>query len=114
MHDCERLAKLLRRLRPATSWDLLTEEFGLRLPAPDPDRRVGDQRAALERAVSDLDFHARQPLEDAADHILVLTDGPGQDVMASLQGEIFAEAAQEVFAACPNPRPIRAANSNAV
>ena len=79
MRDCERLAKLLRRLRPATSWDLLTEELGLRLPAPDPAAKVGDQRAALERPVTDLDFHARQPHEEAADHILVLTDGPGQD-----------------------------------
>jgi len=102
MHDCERLAKLLRRLRPATSWELLTEEFRLRLPVPDPAAKVGDQRAALERAVTDLDFHARQPLEEAADHILVLTDGPGQDVMTSLQGEIFAGADRLAFAACPN------------
>jgi hypothetical protein len=32
----------------------------------------------------------------------VLTDGPGQDVMASLQGEIFAEADRQAFGACPN------------
>jgi len=102
MHDAENLSKLLSHLPPAVLREFLTSEFDLALPALDPQQGKRQQRAAMETVLAALPVAARQRIEEVAERILLLCDGPGQDVVAGCSDGIFAAADGKAFAALPD------------
>lgn len=99
MDDCENLTKLLSHLQPAVFRTLLNDQFALTLPETDPQDGKRAQRAVLKTAVAALDVTLRQRLDAFAEGFVLLSDGPGQDVMASYGTQIFDDAERTAFAA---------------
>ena len=102
MIDSENLSKLLGHLPPPQFRDLVTVEFGVAMPELDPRQGKREQRSTMAAVLSAIPISARQKMEDLAERIVLLVDGPGQDVIAGLADDIAGEAGKEAFAAIRN------------
>jgi hypothetical protein len=97
MIDSENLSKLLGHLPPAKFRDLVTVEFGMRMPVLDPKQGKREQRAAMATVLSAIPVAARQKMEDLAERIVLLADGPGQDVIEGLADDIAGDDGKKEF-----------------
>ena len=99
MNDAENLSKLLNHLPPACFRSFLTDEFGLEMPELDNKESKKNQRAAMEAALTSINMSKRQSIEEIAEEIILLSDGPGQDVIDGLRQELFDDKARAEFSA---------------
>ena len=97
MNDAENLSKLLNHLPPAVFRDGMEEVFGLALPELDPKQIKRAQRARLEAGLAALTVPARRKIEEAVEPIVLLSDGPGQDVMEGFRHDLFDAAERAAF-----------------
>ncbi|MCL6455368.1 MAG: hypothetical protein I4O36_01000 [Ralstonia pickettii] len=97
MIDAENLAKLLSHLKPERLRRFLGDEFVLELPELDTHQTKTEQRKALEAELSELPLSHRQAIEEVAEKIILLTDGPGQDVVEGFRVDVFDDAARAAF-----------------
>lgn len=102
MNDAENLSKLLSHLPPAVFRDFMAGEFGLAIPAPAPKQGKRDQRVAMDGFLSALGVGQRQKIEEVAEHIVLLSDGAGQDVIDGFREDIFDDKDRKAFAAIHN------------
>jgi hypothetical protein len=102
MNDAENLSKLLGHLPPAIFRDFIVSEFELAMPDLDAKQAKRDQRAAMETVLMAVGVSKRQQIEEVAERIALLSDGPGQDVIEGFRGDIFDESARDAFAAIRN------------
>jgi len=97
MNDAENLSKLLGHLPPAVFRSFMAAKFSLEMPDLDKKAAKKDQRAGMEAVVAALDVSARQRIEEVAEQIILLSDGPGQDVLDGFSQEIFDDEARAQF-----------------
>jgi len=102
MNDAENLSKLLSCVAPAVFRDFMIAHFHLAMPELDAKLGKRAQRAQLEAVLTALAAHDRRKIEDVAERIVLLSDRPGQDVVAAISQEITDEAAQAEFGAITN------------
>ena len=100
MNDAENLSKLLGHLPPAVFREFMAEEFSLAMPDLDAKKPKKEQREQMEAVLSALG--ERQRIEEAAERIVLLSDGAGQDVIDGFKDDIFDDDAREAFAVIPN------------
>lgn len=102
MNDAENLCKLLTHLPPGVFHTFMVREFGVALP--DLDSRLGKrkQRESMESVLSAMDIRSRQRIEETAERIVLLSDGPGQDVIDGISRDVFDDQERAVFAALRN------------
>lgn len=99
MNDAENLSKLLSHLSPADFRSFMTDEFDLEMPELDKRATKKDQRADMEAVLADLNMSRRQWIEEIVEEIILLSDGPGQDVIDGLRQELFDDRARAEFSA---------------
>ena len=97
MNDAENLSKLLGYLPPAVFQSFMAAKFSLEMPELDKKATKKDQRAGMEAVLTALDVSARQRIEEVAEQIILLSDGPGQDVLDGFSQEIFDDEARAQF-----------------
>ena len=97
MNDAENLSKLLGHLPPAVFRSFMAAKFSLEMPDLDKKAAKKDQRAGMEAVLAALDVSARQRIEEVAEQIILLSDGPGQDVLDGFSQEIFDDEARAQF-----------------
>jgi hypothetical protein len=102
MNDAENLSKLLGHLPPEVFREFMVNEFHLAMPDLDPKKPKKQQREPMEAFLSALGVGERQRIEEVAERIVLLSDGPGQDVIDGFKDDIFDDADREAFAAIPN------------
>lgn len=102
MNDAENLSKLLSHLPPEVFHSFMVDEFRLSMPEPEKKKPKKEQRARMEEVLATIGVRARQQIEEVAERIVLLADGPGQDVIDGFKEDIFDEVAREEFAAIPN------------
>ncbi len=102
MNDAENLSKLLSCVTPAVFRDFMIAHFHLAMPELDAKLGKRAQRAAMDAFLAALSAHGRSRIEEVAERIILLSDRPGQDVMAGISLEISGEKAQAEFAAIAN------------
>ncbi|KVC62678.1 hypothetical protein WI72_09525 [Burkholderia ubonensis] len=102
MNDAENLSKLLGHVTPAVFHEFMVDKFNLALPDMDDDQNKRDQRAAMEAELASLDVGERQQIEEVAERIVLLSDGPGQDVIDGISQDIFDDVDKTAFTALPN------------
>lgn len=102
MNDSENLSKLLTHLSPAVFRDFITSEFHVALQPLDKKLGKGEQRAAMEAELAELEIKVRQKIEDVAERVMLLSDGAGQDVIEGICQDIADEEARAAFLAIPN------------
>lgn len=102
MNDAENLSKLLGHLSPAVFRDFMVDEFDLIMAEPNPHAPKKEQRAPMVVALAALPIAQRQKIEEVAERIVLLSDGPGQDVIDSFRDGIFDDADREAFEAIHN------------
>lgn len=88
MTDAENLAKMLTHLAPEAFRAFVATEFAIDLPEPEKRQPKREARAAMQRVLAALAIPARQAIEDVAEKIVLLTDGPGQDVIDGFKSDI--------------------------
>ncbi len=99
MNDAENLSKLLGHMSPAVFRDFMVDKF--KVPLPELDKKQGkrEQREGMAAVLSALGVKERQQLEEVAERIVLLSDGPGQDVIDGFRDAIFdAESLKEFLA----------------
>ena len=92
LSDSENLTKLLGHLPPAVFCAFMESEFTLSIPALDAKASKKEQINNIEDALSGLDVAHRQQIEEVAEKIVLLSDGPGQDVIDGFSTDVFDEA----------------------
>lgn len=97
MNDAENLSKLLGHLPPAIFRDFMVNEFALGMPPLDVKKLKKEQREPMEAALTAIDFAQRQKIEEVAERIVLLSDGPGQDVVDGFRDIIFSDDDREAF-----------------
>lgn len=102
MNDSENLSKLLGHLQPASFRQFLQDEFGLAMPVAELQQSKRAQRQVLATALATLAVPERRQLDAAAEELLLLADGPGQDVMAGFGADRFSAITREAFETLPN------------
>ena len=98
MNDAENLCKLLGHLPPGVFHAFLVGQFGVSLSDLNDDLGKREQRAVMEGALFALDVRSRQHMEEVAERIALLSDGPGQDVIDGISQDIFDDQDREIFA----------------
>lgn len=98
MNDAENLCKLLGHLPPRVFHAFLVRKLSISLPDLDDGLGKREQRAVMEDVLSALDVRSRQRIEEVAERIALLSDGPGQDVMDGISQDIFDDQDREAFA----------------
>jgi len=88
MNDAENLARLLGHVEPAVFRHLMVTKFDLALPAVDAKKSKTENRSLLATALTDLTVSQRQKLDEEAERIVLLSDGPGQDVIDGMRQDI--------------------------
>ena len=99
MNDAENLSKLLGHMSPTVFRDFMVDKF--KVPLPELDKKQGkrEQREGMAAVLSALGVKERQQLEEVAERIVLLSDGPGQDVIDGFRDAIFdAESLKEFLA----------------
>ncbi|NMQ29145.1 hypothetical protein E4Q23_16085 [Candidatus Accumulibacter phosphatis] len=102
MNDAENLSKLLGHLPPAVFSEFMADEFDLAMPELHGKQAKREQRAGMNEALSALAVSERQPIEEVAERIVLMSDGAGQDVIEGFRDDIFDNAGRETFAAIRN------------
>lgn len=102
MNDAENLSKLLGHLPPAVFSEFMVSEFDLAMPELNAKQAKREQRAAMANVLSALAVGVRQPIEEVAERLVLLSDGAGQDVIEGFRDDIFDDAERENFAAIRN------------
>lgn len=97
MNDAENLNKLLGHLPPAIFRDFMVNEFALGMPSLDAKKLKKEQREPMEAVLTAIDFAQRQKIEEVAERIVLLADGPGQDVVDGFRDSIFSDDDREAF-----------------
>lgn len=97
MNDAENLARLLGHVEPAVFRHLMVTKFDLALPAVDAKKSKTENRGLLATALTDLTVSQRQKLDEEAERIVLLSDGPGQDVIDGMRQDIGGVANREAF-----------------
>lgn len=92
LNDSENLTKLLGHLPPAVFCAFMEAEFTLSMPTLDARSSKKEQINIIEEALSGLDVAHRQQIEEVAEKIVLLSDGPGQDVIDGFSADVFDEA----------------------
>ncbi len=102
MNDAEHLSKLLGHLSPTTFRAFLVDKFKVALPELDNKQGKREQREGMAIVLSALGVSERQQLEEVAERIVLLSDGPGQDVIDGFRDAIFDEDSQKELQAINN------------
>lgn len=102
MNDAENLSKLLSCMAPAVFRDFMIAHFHLAMPELDAKQGKRAQRAAMDAFLAALTTHGRRQIEEVAERIVLLSDRPGQDVIAGISLEIHREEDRAKFAAITN------------
>ncbi len=102
MNDAENLTKLMGHLPPVVFRDFVTDEFSIDLPQLDTKKPKKKQREILDAALSTIDVGLRQKIEEAAERIVLLSDGAGQDVVDGFRDGIFDDNDLKAFDALRN------------
>ena len=97
MNDAENLSKLLSHAQPKEFRVFMAEDFQVELPEVEPKKGKRETRAGFAEVLSSLSVADRQKMEEVAEKIVLLTDGPGQDAVDSVRHKHFTEAQQEAF-----------------
>ncbi|WP_298220684.1 hypothetical protein [Halothiobacillus sp.] len=102
MNDAENLSKLLGHISPTIFRDFMVDKF--KVPLPELDKKQGkrEQREGMTAVLSALGVKERQQLEEMAERIVLLSDGPGQDVIDGFRDAIFDEESLKEFMAINN------------
>ena len=102
MNDAENLSKLLGHMSPAIFRDFMVDK--VKVPLPELDKKQGkrEQREGMAAVLSALGVKERQQLEEMAERIVLLSDGPGQDVIDGFRDAIFDEESLKEFMAINN------------
>ncbi|BCO30078.1 hypothetical protein TspCOW1_01810 [Thiohalobacter sp. COW1] len=95
MNDAENLSKMLNHVQPDYFRKFIAEHFQVELQEIDPKKGKREIRAGFADTLSSLPVAERQKMEELAEKIVLLTDGPGQDAVDSVRYEHFTEAAQQ-------------------
>jgi len=91
MNDAENLAKLIRHLPPHTCQEFITSQISIEFPELDRKSSLTMQRQHLTEVLSHIDTRHRQQLEEISESIVLLADGPGQDVLDGFKQRICSE-----------------------
>jgi len=102
MNDAENLSKLLGHVTPAVFHEFMADKFSLDLVDLDDDQTKRDQRAAMAAELASLDVGERQQIEEVAERIVLLSDGPGQDAIDGIRQDLFDEQDLATFSAIRN------------
>jgi hypothetical protein len=102
MNDAENLSRVLAHVEPAVFRHLMVTKFGLTLPAVDAKKSKTENRGLLATALTGLAVSQRQKLDEEAERIVLLSDGPGQDVIDGMRQDIGGVANREAFAEIRN------------
>lgn len=102
MQDAENLTKLLGHLAPAQFRQLMIDEFAETLPAVNSKDSKKVQREGLQTGLDALPVAKRQRMEEFAEKVISLTDGPGQDVVDGFRDDIFDDNDRKAFDALRN------------
>ena len=97
MNDAENLTKLLGHLPTTVFRDFMVNEFALVMPPPDAKKLKKEQREPMEAVLASIDFAQRQQIEEVAERIVLLSDGPGQDVVDGFRDGIFGDEDRKTF-----------------
>jgi hypothetical protein len=97
MNDAENLARLLGHVEPAVFHHFIGARFGLHLPPLDLKKPKGQSRQEMANALSAISVGERQKLEEESERIVLLSDGPGQDVIYGFRHLITGVANREAF-----------------
>ena len=98
MIDAENLSKLLGHLPPEVFSAFMTKKFGLEMPELDKKATKKDQRAGMAAVLETLAVSVRKEIEEIAEEIMLLSDGPGQDVLDGCEQNILDDEARAQFA----------------
>jgi hypothetical protein len=101
MNDAENLSKLLGHLPPAVFREFMVDEFALAMPELDKKQGKQEQRTVMKSVLSALEVSKRQTIEDVAERIVLLSDGPGQDVIEGYSHDIFGDDNKAEFSTIP-------------
>jgi hypothetical protein len=102
MKDAENLAKLVGHLKPEVFRSFLVDKLQVELPELEPKATRTEHREAMAAALGALPVATRQRIEETAERLILLTDGPGQDVVHGLRSEIVDDAARQTFDTLPD------------
>ncbi len=102
MNDAENLSKLLSHLPPAVFREFMVDEFALAMPELDKKQGKQEQRTVMKSVLSALEVSKRQTIEEVAERIVLLSDGPGQDVIEGFSQDIFGDDNKAEFSTIPN------------
>ncbi len=97
MGNTDNLAKLLKALPPIKLHEFVSSQLEVALPALNGHQAKEEQRESLAAALAKLDLAMQQQIEKVAGQLILLTDGPGQDVVEGLREGIFNTAEQKDF-----------------
>ena len=101
MNDAENLSKLLGHLPPAVFREFMVDEFALAMPELDKKQGKQEQRTVMKSVLSALEVSKRQTIEEVAERIVLLSDGPGQDVIEGFSQDIFGDDNKAEFSTIP-------------
>lgn len=102
MNDSENLSKLLVHLPPEVFRASMVEDFGLAIPELNKKQGKREQRKGMAAVLAALPIDERRPIEEAAERIVQLCDGVGQDVLEGFRADAFDEKEWEAFDAYVN------------
>ncbi len=102
MNDAENLSKLLSHLPPAVFREFMMDEFTLSMPDLDKNQGKQEQRTVIKSVLSALEVSKRQTIEEVAERIMLLSDGPGQDVIEGFSQDIFGDDNKAALSTIPN------------
>lgn len=97
MIDAPNLSKLLSHLPPKRVCEFLQDQFGVTPPEFDPAQNVTTQRKILRAKLSTLTVTCRQPIEEAAERIVCLTDASGRDVLEGMRAQLTDPGQRDAF-----------------
>ncbi len=102
MNDTENLTRLLGHLKPERLRTFILDEFGISLPDPEPKQTKTEYREAMAAVFTALPISQRQKIEDVAERIVLLSDGPGQDVIEGLRADSLNDTERAAFDTLPD------------
>lgn len=102
MKDARNLSKLLRSLPPKAFRDFLVNRFKLPFFGIRTRATLKVQRETINSVLSELEVQTRQDIEEIAEEIVLLSDGPGQDVVAGIRNSALNSKQKNEMSALKN------------
>lgn len=102
MDDAPSLLRLTTRLLPGSCREFLQHAAAIEWPTPAAQASRKEHLNAVAHAVRTLPPGERRRLDEQAEQILWLTDGPGQDVVLGLSQQLQGQPACAQIASAPN------------